>query len=260
MAVEIRELYRSGEGSESLDNPSHVMIFTVTGTDDDVSVRTIVEATVPSTYLGLTLSDYDFRPLGNQLWEVNVHYGLKKRANETSTSFDTTGGTAHRTQSLQTMGSYAVPGVIAPNFQGAIGVSGDSVEGVDVTIPAFKWQRTKYWLASAVTTAYVLTIADLTGKVNNAIFDGFAADTVLFLGASGSQRGKDDWEITYQFAFSPNVTGLAAGGITGIAKKGWEYLWFLYRDDVDQHSLVKRPYAAYVERLYERGDFSLLGL
>jgi len=102
----------------------------------------------------------------------------------------------------------------------------------------------QYWPGNLVTTAYVLTIADLTGKLNNAIFDGFAADTILFLGASGSERGKDEWKITYQFAFSPNVTGLAAGGITGIAKKGWEYLWFLYRDDVDQHSLVKRPYAA----------------
>ena len=36
MAIEIIELYRSGEGSESVDNPSHVMIFAVTGTDDDV--------------------------------------------------------------------------------------------------------------------------------------------------------------------------------------------------------------------------------
>lgn len=260
MTVTIRELYRSGEGSESLENPSHVLIFSVHGTDDDAAVRTLVEATVPTTYLGLTLADYDFRPLGNQLWEVSVHYGLQKRTNESSTSFDTTGGTAHRTQSLQTMGSYAVPGVTPPDFQGAIGVSGDQVEGIDVTVPAFKWQRTKFWPAAAITPAYVLTVADLTGKVNQALFDGFAADTVLFLGATGSQRGKDDWEITYQFAYSPNVTGLAAGGITGIAKKGWEYLWFLYRDDVDQHSLVKRPYAAYVERIYERGDFSLLSL
>src|SRR5262245_44992475 len=118
MAAEIIELYRSGEGSESLEDPSHVMIFAVTGTDNDVEVRTIVESTVPTYYLGLTLSDYDFRPLGNKLWEVNAHYGLKKRTNEITQSFDTTGGSAHKTQSLQTVAKYASAGVTPPDFQG----------------------------------------------------------------------------------------------------------------------------------------------
>lgn len=33
----------------------------------------------------------------------------------------------------------------------------------------------------------------------------FAAGEVLFLGASGSKRGEEEWEITYRFAASPNV-------------------------------------------------------
>ena len=66
--------------------------------------------------------------------------------------------------------------------------------------------------------------------------------------------------ITYRFAASPNMTGLIVGTITGITKGGWHHLWALYADDVDQNTLIKRPIAAYVERVYDPGDFSQLGI
>ena len=83
---------------------------------------------------------------------------------------------------------------------------------------------------------------------------------MLFLGASGSVRGTEDWEITYRFAASPNVTNLTMGGITGIAKPGWAYLWVRYADDVSEKVLVKQPIAIYVEKVYEDGDFSGLAI
>ena len=78
-----------------------------------------------------------------------------------------------------------------------------------------------------------------------------------------SQRGPDeDWEITFKFAGSPNRTGITVGPITGIAKKGWEYLWVRYADAEDpaSNTLVKQPVAAYVEKVYEDGSFSSLGI
>ncbi len=83
---------------------------------------------------------------------------------------------------------------------------------------------------------------------------------MLFQGASGSQRGQEDWEITFSFAASPNATGLTMGDITDIDKKGWEYLWVRYQDAEDEDVLVKQPAAAYVEQVYPYGDFSLLGI
>ena len=76
------------------------------------------------------------------------------------------------------------------------------------------------------------------------------------------RRGDDDWEITFRFAGSPNRSGLSVGPIGNIAKKGWEYLWVRYADaeDAASHSLVKAPLAAYVEKVYEEGDFSDLGI
>ena len=88
---------------------------------------------------------------------------------------------------------------------------------------------------------------------------------MLFLGASGSRRGTgvdSDWEITFRFAASPNASGISVGPISGISKKGWEYLWVRYADaeDAGSQAIVKRPVAAYVERVYDQGNFSALGI
>jgi len=71
-----------------------------------------------------------------------------------------------------------------------------------------------------VTPAYKTTLFALTGTVNSGAFEGFAAGEVLFLGASGSKRGEEDWEITYRFAASPNATDIQVGHIVVAAKKG----------------------------------------
>ena len=95
----------------------------------------------------------------------------------------------------------------------------------------------------------------------SASFKGMAAGECLFLGAAGSQRGSgEDWEINFRFAGSPNRTGITIGTITGIAKKGWEYLWVEYEaeEDSSANRIVKRPVAAHVEKVYEEGDFSIL--
>ena len=85
---------------------------------------------------------------------------------------------------------------------------------------------------------------------------------VLFLGASGSKRGNGDWEITFNFAASPNQTNITVGDITVAQKLGWEYMWVRYADaeDTIAKAIVKKPIAVYIERVYELGDFSNLGI
>lgn len=257
----IRERYDSREATEGVESPSVDLIYTVEGTEDDAAVRALVESTVPALYAGLLFQTYHINHEGGGVWEVAVRYGKHqpKETGESSFSFDTGGVTAHITQSLTTISRHAPSGP-APDCQGAIGVTSDSVEGADITVPVYNFSETHYLAASAVTGAYKATLFALTGRVNNAPFKGFAAGEVLFLGASGSKRGAEDWEITYRFAASPNVVGLSVGPITGINKKGWEYLWVRYADAEDQNVLVKQPIAAYVEQVYELGSFSALGI
>ena len=130
-------------------------------------------------------------------------------------------------------------------------------------MPVYHFSETHYLPDSQVTLGYRATLFGLTGKVNDADFKGLSAGECLFLGAAGSQRGfGEDWEITFRFAASPNTSSLTVGPITGIAKKGWEYLWVRYADaEVPAaKAIVKQPVAAYVEKVYEDGDFSGLGI
>jgi hypothetical protein len=254
------------------DAQSAEFVYTLTGVADENSARILATNSTASTYGDLIRKSISLEPvhvdtanLDTCIWEVTVQYGEKdepESGDPSTFSFDTGGGTQHITQSLSTIGKYTASGT-APDFKGAIGVTHDNVEGVDITVPVYQFTETHYLSAAQVTPAYKGTLFYLTGKVNNASFRGLAAGECLFLGASGSQRGPDeDWEITFKFAGSPNRTGITVGPITGIAKKGWEYLWVRYADteDAASNTLVKQPVAAYVEKVYEDGSFSGLGI
>lgn len=268
MPVEVVERFESRQGTTG-NNPSVELHYHVRGTNDDVEARAALAALAPTLYdpwgtsmIYLPRDTITLQPAGDELWEGIVRYGMLPPTNGSTFAFDTGGGTQHITQSRQTVGAYAPAGKTAPDFRGAIGVTPDSVEGVDITVPVYHFSETHYLPNSTVTLAYKGTLCGLTGKVNSAWFKGLAAGECLFLGAAGAKRGSGDWEITYRFAASPNVTNLTVGDITGINKGGWQYLWVRYEDSVDDtaKALVKKPLAAYVERVYEYGDFSLLGI
>lgn len=261
MPITVYEKWESRQSVEG-ESPAVDLIYIVRGTDDDLAAKSALLDASPVLYDGLVRQSLSIERVAEDIWEGTVRYGLLQppQTGDSTYQFDTGGGTQHITQSIQTVGRYAPAGKMAPDFRGAIGVTHDSVEGVDITIPVYSFSETHYIAADQVTGAYKATLFALTGKVNNASFRGFAAGEVLFLGASGSKRGEEDWEITFRFAASPNATGLTVGEITGIAKKGWEYLWVRYADDVDDDAkvLVKRPIAVYVEQVYQYGDFSQL--
>ena len=264
MTIAVYEKWDSREATFGDDSESVELKFVIQGTDNDIAARAALLAAAPVLYANLVRQSAQLNPTGYMLWEGIVRYGRRKppETGDSSYQFDTGGGTQHITQSLQTVGRYAPSGKTAPDFQGAIGVTHDNVEGVDITVPVYNFSETHYIASSLVTGAYKATLFYLTGKVNNAAFRGFAAGEVLFLGASGSKRGEEDWEITFKFAASPNVTNLTIGEITGVSKKGWEYLWVRYADDEDTAAkvLVKKPIAVYVEQVYPYGNFSGLGI
>ena len=180
-----------------------------------------------------------------------------------SFAFDTGGGTMHRNQSLKTVSK--VPND-APDFNGAIEVDNEgNVNGVDVTMPVLNFTETHVMKGSRVSTSYKKSVAALTGTVNRSGFRGFSAGEVLFLGASGTKRGKkkdSPWEITFRFAVSPNQSSLQVGKLKVSNKRGWDYLWVRYADKVAENkkNVIKEPVAAYVEQVYPEGDFGNLGL
>jgi hypothetical protein len=261
MTIKIFEKFNSREGTEGVqrEQATAELVYRVEGTRNDGAVRATVEMTLPAFYAGLPFDTYRIEPLGNGLWDVTARYSSDP-LKESQFTFDTGGGTTHITQSLQTVAKHARPGKSAPDFKGAIGVTTDSVDETDITVPVYAFTETHAIPAELVTPAYKVTLFTLTGRTNLHMFKGFQPGEVLFLGASGAKRGKDDWEITYRFAASPNVSGLTIGDIENVDKRGWEYLWVRYADAEDEDVLVKQPIAVYVERVYEQGNFGLLGI
>jgi hypothetical protein len=257
--ITIDEKFDSRAATEG-ESPLTELLYVVQGTDNDGAVKSLLMATAPVTYAGLRRDSFSIKPLGGGIWDCSVQYA--KFESNSQFTFETGGGTQHINQSLQTVGMYVAPGEVAANFGGAIGVNQDQIEGTDITVPVFSFTETHYINSALVTGAYKLALFMLTGRVNGGSFKGFAAGEVLFLGASGSKRGTDDWEISFRFAASPNVAGLSLGNITGINKQGWHYLWVRFEDDEDTTAkkLIKKPVSAYVERVYEYGDFSALGI
>jgi hypothetical protein len=236
-------------------NAGFELIWDISGTEDDVEVETILRANTPGAYRGRAIESVEADPLGGGKWKGIARYS--RLENDDELTFDTTGGTTKITQSLGTIGAYGIGGMTPPDFKGAIGVSEDRVEGVDINLPALSFSITKRFKDAIIVGGYVRTLLNLTARTNSMPFKGHDTGEVLFLGANGAKRGDEDWTINFKFAVSENQSGLTLGDITDIAKGGWEYLWCRYADfaDTSSFALVKRPIAVYVERVYFPGNF-----
>lgn len=244
-------------------------------TDEDARDQLIADA--PNALAGLPRSNADVEEIegdnsNERKWIGQVTYRAGRQASgSTAFRFDTTGGTEHLTHSLATISSHAANGN-PTDYKGAIGVTKDNVEGVDITVAQFGYTVTRTVKSSDMTDAYIETIESLTGTTNNGAFSVTTDDGVtltlatgenLFLGAQGEFReSEDDWQIRFRFAKSRNKANIQVGPMTGISKKGWEYLWVRYAEEEDANSgrLAKRPIEAYVEKVYEEGNHDALDL
>lgn len=281
-------IYRLGKKATSTMSRS----YKVFGTADDVALHAEANQVIssqlmywqyPGANVQLRAEAYSVDYLGDQAWHVEIQYE-KVGADDPeqddplrrSRSFDTSGGTQHITQ-CQAIGAGSsldfekrYPNT-ATNMSGAIGVDGDTVNGVDIIVPALSWTETYDVPHHYVTSAYIKGVASLTGTVNDADFRTFAAGEVLFAGASGSQewdaqKGDGPWQLSFKFIASPNagsgqtIPAITIGSISGIEKKGHEYLWVRYEPKVDSSALLQSPKAVYVNKVYREANFAGLGI
>lgn len=244
--------------------PRGVRIYRTIDSADEIEAWNAVAQTAPGfwDFLGvgvlLPLNDIFIEPIDN-LWQGTVQYGVLPQEGESYFSFDTGGGTQHIIQA-PTIAATARAGEVAPNNHDLIGVTKDGVEGVDVPVPVYNSSETHYLPNAVVTNAYKAKLFELTGTVNAFLFHEFGAGTGLFLGAAGARRGSGDWEVNFRFAGSPNVNGITIGDLEPIDKEGWDYLWILYEDTVEDFFHMKKPKAAYVHRPFLRASWVALGI
>ncbi len=148
----------------------------------------------------------------------------------------------------------------APDYKQAIGVDRERVQGCDITIPIFKFTFQYYPATALVTADYIVTLCNLAGKVNAAVWKGFQPGEVLFLGPSGQRAGSMTGKSPCTSSPRRTCMNLKVGDIENIVKEGHAYLWVKFEDAVSQNALTKVPSAVYVERVYDEDDFTRLGI
>lgn len=269
MTIEVQELW-AGRTETDTGHPTApqrtgaTVPYIVHGAATEADIITAVRDQTPPYYQSLIRKEIrideiidSHEPLFSA--RVSVSYGQQaiKQPGESEFEFDTGGGTQRITQALATIAKYPSG---ASDHGGAIGFDGERVNGIDIPVPEYQFAETHYFAPSTVNDAFKLTVKNVTGKVNSDTFRGFPPGEVLFLGASGRQRGNEDWQITYRFSVKSNQTGLTIGDFTGISLNGWDIADIYYGLDTDADSIIKRPVSVVVRRVLERTAFSALGL
>ena len=264
--IKIQEI-RGRTGSDTGGAAIASRTFLISGTTDPLAAHAALEhGPVPiNLYAGLGLVSIDHEAVGFDQWEFTCSYdSITPSVGSYSISIDTTGGAI-----LQTYGyaqtSYNATGETAVDYGKAIDVQDGKPQGVQRVIPALKINvRAKIatqYLGSPI--AYAKTIAGLTGFTNSAAMFGgeFAAEELLFIGATGEVVAKNP-QLVFSFLASPNITGLTIGDITGISKKGHEYLWFDFKraKDATANMPTREIRAAYVGQIYTTADMSALNI
>jgi hypothetical protein len=255
----------------SSTNPQAVTVgYVLTGVTIRSLANALAAAYSTAIYSGLYRTNIEVVHKGGGIWHVDVTYGSYERKEredgDHKWSFSAGGGTAHVTQGLNHVASYVASGA-AVDHGGAIGVNEDGeIDGTDVPDFAFEWKEDWTLLLADYGWTYAQSIvADLVNHVNDDAFRGFPAGSVCLKAAEGGQSSKDPLyvEVTFTFAYMPNVTGRTIGTISGIAKEGWEYLWVEYKTveaAAGTNRLAKKPVQVNVEQIFYSGDFSLLGV
>jgi hypothetical protein len=158
----------------------------------------------------------------------------------------------------------------------AINVTEDGdVQGVDSILPALTITVTQRMEGAALTPEFANTLAGLVGKYNDATFmDYFPAGTIQFTGGDGALSftipnpiaggtiAPQDRELSFEFLYSPNLEDISVGPITGIDKLGHQYMWVLWKSELEGSQVTKQPRAVYVQDIHgiEPASFAPLGL
>lgn len=285
MAFVVDEMWNSRESNLGFKQQSMTLRWVGYGDSDEAVARAGFLAVIPNTFLGLVLeNDISIRPAGGLLWFAEATYSSVGTAVEAGQggasppppppptpaatdplgpeySWDISAVTEHITQAKETVYTASLPiGSTAPDVKNAIGVTADGeVQGCDTFKSHFEWGMTRTF--GYVTHGYLMDIKSLVGKTNDDTFYLRPAGTLLFMGASGSPKGSGGQvSVTFKFLEGTHETGIEiAPGLT-IDKDAWHYLWVAYKNAQSEGKITQQPYAVYSQRVFDEGDFSLLGL
>jgi len=248
------------------------------GTEDYFTILGRIALDTPTELSGVPRANIEFDPVEDigDLWDIVVTYqvgggggsgGTPTDIGDERESFSTRGNKIRIFQAAEHIADYANTdvGQEPPSFDGAINVTNEGVEGVEIDHPGFVFQIRQIVAIEQVTQAYRRNLLAATHKVNSSPWRGFQPGELRFLGAEASQRDAESFELIFDFMALENESDIDLGDLAGITVDGHDYLWARYEAIVDESAdpPLKRQkvVSAHVERVYKRVDFAqLLGL
>ena len=322
----ITERYDSREAVVGPESPRRILRYTVLDASDEATAGALVQATIPAFYDGLAFQSFSLRPVGGDVWDIEVEYSPRKQdgrdsptagsggpsdgtgsggdgsgsdggdggrtpkqpgdgpqdARDWDFSFDTGGGSAKifvfRAKSVN--GGFPVttartlwkgPGnANKADFGGAINVrqqgTKEVAEGVEIAVPQFSFTLKGRFLPP-LPSNFIKRLYQLTAHVNTdkvVIYAhgaslSFLAGELLFRNGTGGLRRDGEVELLLNFVASENamINGVIdnaqdnnGANLTGLEKKGHEYAWFRFQDEVNNAQLVPKPVQLFVGEVY----------
>jgi len=276
MTAAVSEAYLSRDGVAGQSDSREVIYYSF-NESDEAAAATEVGLVAPTTYDGMPQINVSRKQVTETTYIWTVTYGVPQQQTKpsdpgasefnTTLAFNIVGGTVHLTNSESgDYTTYIISGNDEIDFKGAIGVDpkGKTIRGVDAFAPVLDYSYTTQFTNSVVDNAYIDDIFSLTGKTNLATFYGRPAGSVLFKGARGSKKGRNNWEISFEFSYSENRTGIVIGEIDPFDKLGWEYMDVFYSAGSESITIggasipLLRPLQVTLHTIYHAEDFDLL--
>ena len=258
-------------GSVNSDTES-VRVWASYNAANEVDATAAVVSAAPTNIGALVIDNITYAEKVENHFECEVMYRRvrrqeQKQKGESSFSFEfqTTPTRVYLpigTQQVYKRSSDSEPTPVI-HIIGDQGIPNQPPEGVEVYEPTHVESETHYFDQSLITLAYKQQVKRLIGKVNNSFFKGHAAGEVLLTAVSGSQRGYDDWEVSYHWSVRENQMNVTSADITVDEKKGWEYIWprYILEEDENGAPCLSQQIRYLVKaKVFRTDDLSLLNI
>lgn len=199
-------------------------------------------------------------------WTVTLTYTVPPLAQASPSyiqfSIDLGGESYKISRSLEVRSSVARTGsaLSPPDTERFIGVTKDAVGGADIIAKALNFSITTYVSAAVWSPTLLATYYNLIATYNNAAFYGFAAGEVLLLSASASGAQYRSVDVTFNFSAKPNLNAVADAPFAALTALGHDIIDYMQVKATSNDFPVQIPKYRKVHRVYDPGNFNLLGI
>lgn len=264
MAVTIEQ--RPEESREEGENGYVEYQYNAIGSDTVADIKAAADLVVPSSVSGFPRQPYRYERKGENVWIVYAKFQKATQSPPPIQSTDgwvysyDTGETTVRVTHGLAIAQSGCNGNTAPDVGVAINVTDEGVEGIDVPVAAARLSRKGIFLKSAVSAAWLRSMAKMAFRTNDAPWNSWAANEVLYRKTIYVDRLDGYVEITQEFDVGENVTETFAGSDLSLTKHAHDYRWVMMqrKEDATAKRITVESVAAYVSTVFKELDFTEL--